>query len=197
LMRYIVEFRDRPIILRRTLFVKDGPLLLRAQLSRLVEPIRAFLRFLHEQGRTVHLVGIEKSGDLVDHLPLLRGVLVERGDFFLPTVRYLHERIEGVPFVAEQYRNRVQYGAKVVVRLGRDHVVAFNVPTGDFLAEPRPEDLYGLAPAMATLAGMLSYKHENALVPLVLVNAAASIAQKPSGDILQGFARRLLGDAVV
>jgi hypothetical protein len=193
LMGFLRLYRDRPIVLRRTLFVKDGPLLLRANLSRLIEPIRAFLKNLNELGRSIHVVGIEKTGDLVEHIPLIANTLKEPGDYFLPTVRYLHENIQGVPFVEETYRNRVQYGAKIVVRLGPDHIVAFNIPTGDFIVEPRAEDLYGLKESMAVLAEMRSYSFENAIIPLVLVNSAESISMNFSGDVLETFARRLVG----
>jgi hypothetical protein len=141
----------------------------------------------------VYLVGVEKTGELVEHIPLIRNVLQEPGNFFLPSVRYLHERIMGVPFI-EPYRNRVQYGSKVVVRLGSDHVVAFNVPTGDFLADPKPEDLYGFQESVRTLAEMVSHSYENALIPLVLANSAVSLSLNPSSDILEHFARRLLRD---
>ena len=193
LMHFLRVYRDRPVILSRTLFVKDGPLLLRAQLERLVPPIRAFLQFLRESGRAIHVIGIEKNGDLVDHVPLIQKAIPEPGDYFLPTVRYLHERIHGVPFCAATYRNRVQYGAKAVVRLGPQHVVAVNVPTGEFLTEPRVDDLYGFGPSMAALAGMLSYTYENGLIPVVLANASLSISLTPSTDILEEFAKRLLG----
>lgn len=192
LLDFFRLFRGRPV-LSKTLFVKDGPLLLRAQLARLVEPIRAYLAFLHEGGQPVYLVGVEKTGELVEHIPLIKPVLQEPGDFFLPSIRYLHERIQGVPFV-EPYRNRVQYGSKVVVRLGPNHVVAFNVPTGEFLTAPGPTDLYGLAPAMSVLAEMVSHAYENALVPLVIANSAVSLSLSPSSDILEHFARRLLHD---
>lgn len=192
LMRYLVKYRDRTTLLRRTVFVKDGPLLLRAHLSRLVQPIRAFLAHLHDQDRAVHVAGIEKNGDLAEHIPMLAPALRDPGDFFLPSVRYLHERIEGVPFTPEDYRNRVHYGAKVVVRLGPRHVVAFNVPTGSFLTDPELEDLYGFPTTMAALAQMLSYWYENALIPLVLANQMASISMHPSTDILQSFARHLV-----
>jgi hypothetical protein len=158
----------------------------------LVEPIRAFLKHLHEQGRSFHLVGVEKTGELVEHLPLISDVLKEPGDYFLPSVRYLYERIQGVPFVEETYRNRVQCGAKVVVRLGADHVVVFDVPTGDFITEPRTEDLYGLRESMAVLSEMMRYSYENALIPLVLVNSTESISMNFSGNILDTFAKRLL-----
>ncbi len=194
LMGFLRLYRDRPVVLSRTLFVKDGPLLLRAYLSRLVEPIRAFLQYLKDIGRSIHVVGVEKTGDLVEHIPLIKQTLTEPGDYFLPTIPYLHERIQGVPFVAETYRNRVQYGAKIVVRLGTDHVVALNVPTGDFMMEPDLDDLYGVQESMAVLSEMRSYSHENALIPLVLVNSAESISMNFSGDVLEVFARRLLGD---
>src|SRR5262249_42579377 len=44
----------------------------------------------------------------------------------------------GLSFDPRRYRNRVQYGSKVVVRLGRDRVVAMDIPTGAFLLEPSP-----------------------------------------------------------
>lgn len=192
LMGFLRSYQDRPLVLSRTLFVKDGPLLLRAYLSRLVEPIREFLKHLHEQGREIHMVGVEKTGDLCEHIPLIATSLAQPGDFFLPTVQYLHERIQGVPFVADGYRNRVQYGAKVVVRLGPDHVVSFNVPTGDFMTEPSLGDLYGFQESMAVLAEVRSYAHENALIPLVLANSAESISMNFSGEVLERFAGRLL-----
>jgi hypothetical protein len=194
LMKFLKMYADRPVVLQRTLFVKDGPLLLRAQLSRLIEPIRAFLKYLKDAGREIHLVGVEKTGELVEHIPQIKPVLKEPGDYFLPTVRSLQERIHGVPFVEDKYRNRVQYGAKVVVRLGSHHIVVFNVPTGEFLTTPGEDDLYGFRESMALLSEMLSYSYENALIPLVLANTAASISMKPSGDILEIFAKKLLGE---
>ncbi len=186
---------ESPRVFERTLFVKDGPLLLRAQLSRLVEPLRALLTFIRDQGHVPHVVGVEKTGDLVEHLPLIAEQLPDPGDFFLPSVRYLHERVHGMPWDATSYRNRVQYGSKVVVRLGPEHVVVLNVPTGDFLTDPRAEDLHGFEGSLAVLAEMLSYSYENALVPLVVANSVVSISQSPSAEILNTFAERLLDRA--
>ena len=63
-MSFLKLYAHRPIILKRTLFVKDGPLLLRAQLSRLIEPIRAFLKYLKDIGRDIHIVGVVEIGRL-------------------------------------------------------------------------------------------------------------------------------------
>ncbi len=59
----IVRFLEHEAIMRETLLLLDGPLLLRAQLSRLVEPIRDLLEHQHRQERSVYIVGIEKNGE--------------------------------------------------------------------------------------------------------------------------------------
>jgi hypothetical protein len=55
-------------VLSDTLFIKDGPLTLRSQYSKLVGPIREFLQYAKETGRAIHIVGQEKSGAFFDHL---------------------------------------------------------------------------------------------------------------------------------
>jgi hypothetical protein len=81
----------------------------------------------------------------------------------------------------------------VAVRLGSNHVIVLNVPTGDFLLDPVAEDLLGFEQSVRVLSRLLSYRYENALVPLVLVNSLVSIAQRPSGSILETFAIGLMG----
>jgi hypothetical protein len=110
---------DRPK-LSEILFLKDGPLLLRAWLSRLVEPIQGLIGTLKARQVPLHLVGVEKTGELVGHVDEIRQHLPTRGDFFLPSVRYLVEEVAGQSFNPSAYRNRVQYGAKTVIRLGPD-----------------------------------------------------------------------------
>src|SRR5205807_2388704 len=57
--------------LARCLFVKDGPLSIRAQYSKLVNPIRRFLSLAQAQGMTVCILGQEKTGAFTDHLDLI------------------------------------------------------------------------------------------------------------------------------
>jgi hypothetical protein len=189
----ILYWRQRPDILSQTLFLKDGPLLLRAQLSRLVEPIRAMIKAMRDEGVAFYLTGVEKNGELVDHIEDLKKHLPEAGDYFLPSVQYILEEVAGLQFDATRYRNRVQYGSKVVVRLGPDHVLPLDVPTGDFTTTPSIDDLIGLPAMAAVLSEMTSYSHDNALIPIKLVNEYSSISERPSGDILKAFAGSLFG----
>lgn len=192
LFALIVRFRDRDAIMSRTLFLLDGPLILRAQLSRLVEPIRALIEHQRESGKPLYLVGVEKSGEFRHFADSYSLFLTEPGDFFLPDVQFLLEQVNGRSFHAETYRNRVNYGAKLVVRLGTHHVIALNVPTGNFSLSPTVNDLVGFEASVRCLSRLLSYRYENALIPLVLANTAASISNQPSGSILSQFVERIL-----
>jgi hypothetical protein len=178
----------------RTLFLKDGPLLLRAQLSRLVQPIRSLLHYLHGEGVDLHIVGVEKNGGLVALVDEFKEVLALPGDYFVPSVKFLVEEVGGVE-MPKDYRNRVSFGAKVAVRLGPNHLVVLNVPTGEFMIDPKPEHLFGFDESVRVLSRLTSYRFPNALVPLVLANSMASIAQRPSGTILETFAASLMGPA--
>jgi len=178
--------------MRKTLFIKDGPLLLRAQLSRLVEPIRSLLAHLRDVGIELHVVGVEKNGGFVSLIDEFQTALPSPGDYFLPSVRFLVEEVAGGE-MPDNYRNRVSYGAKVAARLGPNHVVVLHVPTGEFSLDPKPQDLLGFDQSVRVLSKLVSYRYENALVPLVLINSMVSIAQKPSGTILETFAAHLMG----
>jgi hypothetical protein len=188
---------ERRLILERTLFLLDGPLLLRAALSRLVEPIRDFLQTQKDARLPIYVVGVEKEGDLRAFTSEIAERLLEPGDYFLPTQRFYCEQIAGSNFDPATYDNRVNFGAKVAARLGPFHTVGLNIPTGDFLLEPTPSGLLGVNEIISTLSRLLSMAHENALIPLVLINERASIAPQTAAEPLQNFMNRVLkGEAL-
>jgi hypothetical protein len=179
--------KDQLDLMADTLFVMDGPLLLRAYLSRLVEPIRDFVQWIKDQQAEYYLVGIEKTGDFVNFLDEFARATPNPGDYFLPSVRFMIEDVAGAVMHAG-YRNRVSYGSKVAVRLSNDHIVALNVPTGSqYPLNPSKEDLLGFDEIVRTLTLLTSSQHDNAVIPLVLANRAVSISQSPSGSILHNF----------
>lgn len=191
LFHFVRIYLGQPELLSRILFIKDGPLLLRAALSRLVEPIRALVKHVKDAGTSLHMIGIEKNGDLANHLDEFQSQLPNPGDTFIPTVQYLVEEVSGQVFPLN-YRNRVSYGAKVLARLGPQHLLVLNIPTGDFLVNPAQADLIGFSNTVRCLCELISYRYPNALLPLVLANSAASISLKPSGPILKQFLDNLL-----
>ena len=188
----IVRFLEHEAIMRKTLFLLDGPLLLRAQLSRLVEPIRDLLEHQHRQERSAYIVGVEKNGEFRNFADSYATRLGSNGDYFIPTTKFLVESINGRIFDPATYRNRVNYGAKLVARVGSDHVFALNVPTGQFILEPQSSDLIGLEPILCCLSQLPSYAYDNALIPVVLANNASSISNQPSATLLAQFVDSLM-----
>lgn len=192
LFSFIIRFRDNESIMKKTLFLLDGPLILRAQLARLVEPIRALIKDQKDRGLSLFIVGAEKGGGLVEFAKSWEQVLKKPGDYFLPNTKYILEEIQGRNYDERTYRNRVNYGAKVIVRIGINHVLALNVPTGEYLIESNENDLVGFKQILQALSKLVSYSYENALIPIVLVNGEASISNQPSGGILAQFVDKIL-----
>ncbi len=192
LFTFVLGLLKAPTILNQTLFLLDGPLLLRANLYRLVEPIRDLIQFQKEKEEPIFLTGIEKGGAFRAYVDEIQDLPVEPGDFILPTVQFITEHINGTHFDPRTYRNRVNYGAKLAIKIGKHHTLALNIPTGDFILSPTPTDTIGLERVATTLAKVASFSYSNALIPVVLVNQQASISLQPSGSLLESFIDKLL-----
>ena len=79
------------------------------------------------------------------------------------------------------------------LRVGRHHLLVLNIPTGDFAVEPCRNDLIGYDNIIRALAGLLSYRYPDALLPLVLANIRGiNIGNKSLGPILKQFLDGLL-----
>lgn len=177
--------------LGQTLFLKDGPLMLRANLKRVVDDIRAYLRFLNTHGKIVYLVGVEKTGDVANFADAIKTELSDLGSFYLPTLRFVAENIHGYHFDEKIHRSRELFGAKVYAKVGPRHVLALNYPIGDYGTDPCPEDLVGFEEVLSSLSKLVSSQYKNALFPIVLVNKFVSISRYFSGGILDEFTSKI------
>jgi len=174
-------------VLKKCLFVKDGPLSIRAQYSKLVAPIRRFLAFAIDQGYPIHIIGQEKSGRFFEHLELI-GRNAPEGSIFIPGDQYIKEEIQHRPNTGAPYGKDTNYGAKVFVKINNYHQMVLNIPTGEFIENPKLDDLIGAKNIFATLPSILSNRFEGALLPIELANAIASLSTYPSAQILKIFA---------
>ncbi len=194
-LRWLVE--RGPSFLRRVLLVRDGPLMLRGQYSRLVDPMREYLHFLHAEGFDVHMAGIEKGGAFVDYVPEMEPWFQEDGLTFLPDNNFILRRIKHASGPTTRYGEKVLYGSKLYHRVDRRHVLVVNVPNRTFSAatydeNPVLEELIGLKRTLATLRTVVSHQHENAVMPVVAVNRIASMSFYPSNNILERFTEAAL-----
>jgi hypothetical protein len=183
--------------LAQFLIIKDGPLLFRAQGFRLVDSIRDFVEWVSTSGYALNLVGIEKSGDFADFLSCYPNLLPDVGDFFVPSVRFIQEDIRGGVFNPATFRNRVSYGSRVGIKISDQHTVCLHVPTRIMTdtepTAPTKIDLLNFETIAATLAGLTSSAHENAILPLILANRAVSLSDKPSARILDDYISGIIG----
>jgi len=187
-IRYYWE-NDRSV-LKRSLFVKDGSLSLRAHYSKLVNPIRRFLTFADKQGHTIHLIGQEKSGKFFDHLELIhKGI--PSGSIFIPDDTYIQEQVQRRPPSKEPYGKYNNYGAKVFVKLDRYHHMILNIPTGRYVQNPTLPDLIGGSRIFSTLPSIISNRFEGALLPVELAHGIASLATYPSAQVFKKFMARV------
>lgn len=174
-------------ILDKCLFVKDGPLSIRAQYSKLVNPIRRFLAFARDKGCVVKIIGQEKTGAFADHLQVI-AAHAPVGAYFLPDDAYIKREVQHRPDRGAPYGKDTNYGAKLFVKINNYHSMVLNVPTGEYVKDPKPSNLLGFDSIAATLPKILSNRHEGALLPVQLANGVASLSTYPSARILKIFA---------
>jgi len=177
-------------VLKRCLFIKDGPLQIRAQYSKLVNPIRNFLLHAHADGYTINLIGQEKTGAFVDHLNLI-GRNAPTSSLFIPDHAYICEQIQNRRPNGAPYGRDTNYGAKVFVSPNERCRLVLSIPVqtsmGSFIMKPDITQLIGIDRTLATLPALLSSRYENALLPVELANSVASLSTYPSAQILKLF----------
>jgi hypothetical protein len=183
--------------LAETLFIKDGPLTLRGQYSKLVILIRNFLEFAKNNECPIHIMGQEKTGVLVDHLETFAKQIkpdekAESPSFAILSHTVVQKEIYRIPDPKNLYGSRTNYGEKLFVKLDPFHQMVISVPTGAYVEEEdfpnQVSDFIGLERILATLPSLISYRHQCALVPVELANGVASLSSYPSAAILKVFA---------
>jgi hypothetical protein len=184
-----------PNLLSNTLFIKDGPLTLRSQYSKLVPAIRALLQHAADTKRPIHIVGQEKSGAFYDHLASIARFAPpkERGQkpaFAVLTHDYVRREVYRSPDLSNPYGSRTNWGEKVFLKLDPGFQMVLNMPTGNYNPAgnfPTAADLIGFQRILATLPSIISHKFEGALFPVELANGIASMSSYPSAAILKNF----------
>jgi hypothetical protein len=177
--------------LKRCLFIKDGPLQIRAQYSKLVNPIRRFLIAAYNEGVPIAILGQEKTGYFADHLELI-GRDAPANHYFIPDHKYICEQIQHRPANGAAYGKDTNYGAKVLIAYGDRYKFVLNIPIDEamtsFIVKPEVDSLLCFDRILGTLPKVLSSRFENGLMPIELANNVASLSTYPSAQVLKLFA---------
>ncbi|MFW5443984.1 MAG: hypothetical protein ACKE51_06735 [Methylococcaceae bacterium] len=177
---------DKFNVLAKSLFIKDGPLTLRGQYSKLAIPIRRLFEFAKNNDIILNVIGQEKTGTFVDHLEIISRK-APKGSYFLPSNSYIRREVQHQSERAAPYGSRTNYGNKLFIKLDKYHHMVISVPTGEYKDSQSLDDLIGIHAILATLPNILSHKHECGLVPIELANGVASLSSYPSATILKVF----------
>ncbi|HEY7118993.1 MAG TPA: hypothetical protein VH475_20550 [Tepidisphaeraceae bacterium] len=185
-----------PQFVTNALFIKDGPLTLRGQYSKLVDPIREFLQHAKQVGRPVHIIGQEKSGAFFDHLAAIARhapphAAGEQPTYHVLSHDYVRREVQRAPNLANPYGFKTNWGEKVYVKLEPSTDLVLSVPTGAYHSDasfPSAGDLIGLPRILASLPGLISRKYGGGLYPVELADGIASLSSYPSAEILRRFA---------
>ncbi|MEA3318671.1 MAG: hypothetical protein U9Q88_01505 [Bacillota bacterium] len=194
IIRIFWDHNDKKLV-SETLFIKDGPLTLRSQYSKLVPYIRDFLEYAKLTHRPIHIIGQEKSGVFTDHLnKISRDIApLERGEpmhYKVLSHEYIRKEVYRTPDLLNAYGKRTNWGEKVFIKFDPNTYLVLNVPTGeykDFKGYPQKEDLLGIKRILASLPDIISHRYTGALFPIELANGIASMSSYPSSKILQRF----------
>ncbi|HLO70834.1 MAG TPA: hypothetical protein VK167_08200 [Flavipsychrobacter sp.] len=176
-------------LLNDCLFIKDGPLSLRATLAKLAAPIYRFFDYAKTIGVEIAMFGQEKSGVFFDHLQLI-GNVAPTNSIFIPDNKYIREDIQHSTSDSE-YGADTNYGAKVFLKLNERHKMVIMVPTGkrgNYVHNPDIKNLIGIYNILTTLPSILSNRFEGAILPIELANKIASLSTYPSAKTLELFA---------
>lgn len=192
LFSYIrILYTNTPDKLSEVLFIKDGPLALYSQYSRLIPSMRELLAHINEKYK-INLVGVEKSGVFYEHSEIINTKLTNVGEYFIPDNKYVFSNIKhGDPQITI-YGERVIYGSKVYLKFDDQETAIFSIPTTYFTANPMKEDFINIDSILKTLIGLKSRQYTNAILPIVAVNKIASMAMYPSNRILSRFTESIL-----
>jgi len=179
-------WEDKTKDISKFLFVKDGPLSIRAQYSKLIVPIRNFIEHAKNSGHPIHIIGQEKSGAFFDHLQYIVKDAPE-GSMLILQDEYIKSEIQHRPLNGAFYGKDTNFGAKVLLKLNNYHNMVLNIPVRKFKPNPTQEDLIGIEDILATIPEIISYRHEGGLIPIELAHGIVSLSTYPSAHILQLF----------
>jgi hypothetical protein len=199
------EQRDWLDRLNTIAFFLDGPLALfgppawlSAAISRELQRLNAAVR--EKTGNDMIIVGIEKSGNFVAHFEEIDkredgSKHFEPGSYFLPTDRYIKERII-FSDSTKRYGADTYYGRKLFYKTKSGARIVASIPfltsAQDSLASDDPSHFPQFGAVCALLDKLVTSRLPNALGPIMSAHAQASIPLHLGQKVLKQLAQALM-----
>lgn len=194
-------FKANPRALSKMAFVMDGPLAIFGQPAKLHSRIMAMLQTINLRLSDLKLepllvVGLQKTGEVMDHANLLNKFL-PNGVIRLLDDDYRNRYIKGSDSPASNFGNETYYGQDFLFKTERGRIFNFAVPY-PFASKGRAAEQKAFATAKADVRnyGSLIERacdlirhfeldlYDSAIVPVALAHRHASISIVPGGKVL-------------
>lgn len=188
-------------VLRRTIFISDGPLALHGTVAPLKRRLHtyheAMFRWAETKDITAPLiVGVEKTGRFVEHAELIRD-FIPKGHVMRLTTDYIN-RITGRP-AGNAYGTDEFYGRRFIFRSASGDPLVITVPPKpDVLPYEGPgaED-FASYPILRTVCEVLdsvrTRLYPNAVIPVALAHNAAALPLGVGHSVLRAMAQQGVG----
>ncbi|MFK4566260.1 hypothetical protein [Enterococcus sp. UD-01] len=192
LIRDIIE--KQPILLSKTLFIKDGPLGFFGQTANIHKLFRELIIYFNSKNKTINMVGVEKSGTFVEHALMIEDNINDYNALFLSN-KYINTNIKPTYILDKEYAPTSYYSGKIIFKAQKGYIYVVSIPSKSnaYYQEGDKSQLIGqVDKILGTLALLKSNSYENSLLPISVINQAVSISQKPGVSILEKFVKQEL-----
>ncbi|MDE1451888.1 hypothetical protein CHCC14820_1454 [Bacillus paralicheniformis] len=178
------------LLLRETMFIKDGPLGFFGQTARMHKLFRDLFIFLLDEGVAINLVGVEKSGVFVEHADQIRGKL-GKGECLLLGNDYIYGNILPSVDNDQPYAGTSYYSGKIIYRTDLDQMFVITIPTtsSEVYINPEKHFYINIDNILSHLPDLKCDMYDNALFPVAMANKLVSLSSHPSSTILETFLR--------
>jgi len=190
-IKSLIEIEDK--LVDRFLFVKDGPLSFNGETARMYKPMQTLINFLNKSNR-INIVGVENFGPFVDHAKQIKDKLIS-GQVLLLNNSHIYSYI--IPGKSNsQYASTSYYSGKFIYKSHDDRLYVLTIPVTDhnkYYAVPELTDLKNIHEILLNIDKLKCDIYENAIIPVALANKLISLTNHPSTNILEKFAKQLMG----
>lgn len=184
-------------VLRRTIFITDGPLALFGVVAPLKRRLQAYNSAFSSWGEgkgiaAPLLVGIEKSGRFVEHAELIAD-LIPKGSVMRLTTDYIN-RMTGRPD-GHQYGRDEFYGRRFIFRTTSGDPLVITVPpkAGVLPYEGASSEEFDSYPTLRAICeildGVRTRLYPNAVIPVALAHNSASLPLGVGHSVLRAMAQ--------
>jgi hypothetical protein len=187
-VKFIKE--NKPDLLNRFLFIKDGPLAFFGQTANMHDPVRKLCNYL-SNNYNLFMAGLEKSGAFVEHADEIKDLL-KPGEALLLDNKHIYSYIlPGPSDNPDPYARTSYYSSKLIFKSkdSRMYVITLPVESENIVLNPQKSDFKNIDAILWNIEKLRCDMYDNAIVPVALANKLISLSNHPSATILEKFAK--------